>query len=235
MAGMPRTGAKSSRTGSSFWARGLVAILMWIAMRGAFAYQAAYEGFLMSTDLADAPIPILLTLEVNLAGVSGEVKTGMPMAGQGRLSGSEAFGRCELRTDIGAAVVTMNGACGPSLSTFEGTYVLKPDGEKPQAGTFTLQRTSQPGGAAGRGSSAVGRPSTASGSSAALPLRRCSREQISCLTACPRGDYAVERACVDECNRLKLACTNRAKRGGLPPSSPAPRGTPASTPLPRPR
>jgi hypothetical protein len=68
------------------WQRALRLALMCVSgitPLTSFAYQAAFEGLLISDNLSDPPIPIVLNLEVNLAGVSGMVKTGSPQPGAG--------------------------------------------------------------------------------------------------------------------------------------------------------
>jgi hypothetical protein len=86
------------------WQRALRLALMCVSgitPLTSFAYQAAFEGLLISDNLSDPPIPIVLNLEVNLAGVSGMVKTGSPQPGAGVLGGDEQFGTCDLRSDLG--------------------------------------------------------------------------------------------------------------------------------------
>src|SRR5262249_50012604 len=80
------------------------------------AYQARFEGWLVSDNASDAPVRILLDLEVNPVGLSGTVKTAPPLPGVGVVNGNEQFGTCDLRADLGRlTLLRMKGACGPSL------------------------------------------------------------------------------------------------------------------------
>src|SRR5215510_9852409 len=67
----------------------------------AAAYQTRFEGWLVSDNASEAPIRIVLDLEVNPVGLSGTVKTAPPLPGAGVVSGDEQFGTCDLRSDLG--------------------------------------------------------------------------------------------------------------------------------------
>jgi hypothetical protein len=176
----------------------------WTIPLTTFAYRAGFEGLLISDKLADPPIPITLSLEVNLATVSGKVKTKLPLPGEGVLYGDEQFGTCALRSDLGGlTLLTMKGSCGPSLPSFDGKYLLKLKDGTRQTGTFKLTkvRADKPApekypGAADRQSSEF------SGSTPA----QCIRANSACLVACPRGDYNAELLCVNHCKRNYSTC-----------------------------
>ena len=180
-----------------------------------FAYQASFEGWLISDNTSDAPIRIVLNLEVNLAGVSGTVKTGSPLPGAGVLGGDEVFGTCDLRSDLGRlTLLRMKGACGPSVSSFKGKYSLSLTNGKRQSGVFRLTKT---------GTDSEGRGQDVGESSPQvreyLTPTRCIKANSACLLACPRGDYNAELLCVRRCKQKLKACKGNR---GWTPDMPAP-------------
>jgi hypothetical protein len=176
------------------------------------AYQTAFDGWLVSDNPSDLPVPIALKLEVNLAGVSGTVKTGPPQLGGGVLRGDEQFGTCDLRSDLGQlTILRMKGGCGPTMSSFDGKYVLSLRNGRRQAGSFKLNRTNTVG----------ERPSSNMGESARQPREfwsptstHCIKGNSSCLLACPRDDQNAELQCVNRCKQKLKAC--KGNRGWVP-------------------
>ena len=169
-----------------------------------FAYQAAFEGLLISDNLSDPPIPIVLNLEVNLAGVSGMVKTGSPQPGAGVLGGDEQFGTCDLRSDLGQlTLLRMKGSCGPTMSSFTGKYMLSLRNGKRQSGVFRLNKKKVAGEGSGGDLSELGRPP---GGFSTLTPARCIKANNACLLACPRGDPNAELLCANRCKQKLNAC-----------------------------
>src|SRR5215510_12818827 len=119
------------------------------------ANQLRFEGWLISDNASDAPIRIVLDLELNPVGLSGTVKTAPPLPGAGVVNGDEQFGTCDLRSDLGQrTLLRLKGACGSSLPNFNGKYSLSLKNGKRQAGTFRLTKASD-------GSAAPGEPPAA--------------------------------------------------------------------------
>jgi hypothetical protein len=168
----------------------------------------------MSNKLADPPIPITLILEVNLAAVSGKVKTKVPLPGEGVLYGDAQFGTCDLRSDLGGlTLLTMNGSCGPTVPSFEGKYLLKLKDGSRQTGTFKLTKVRTDNTAQDKKPSAANNQySEFSGSTPA----QCIKANSTCLLACPRGDYNAELLCVNHCKRNYSSCKGgRGKPAGM--------------------
>lgn len=182
------------------------------------AYQTAFDGWLISDNPSDPSVPIALTLEVNLGAVSGTVKTGSPQPGAGVLRGDEQFGTCDLRSDLGQlTLLRMKGGCGPTMSSFNGKYVLSLRNGKPQAGIFKLNRTNTPG---GRSSSAPGEGVRQPGELSSLTPTRCIKANSACLLACPRGDHNTELLCANRCKQKLKACKgNRSWAPEVPDGS----------------
>ena len=179
-------------------------LVCWTIPLTTFAYRAGFEGLLMSDKLADPPIPITLSVEVNLAAVSGKVKTKLPLPGEGVLYGNEQFGTCDLTSDLGGlALLTMKGTCGPTVPSFEGKYLLKLKGGSRQSGTFKLTKVRTDKAAREKNPDTADRK--ASEFSASTPAR-CIRVNSACLLACPRGDYNAELLCAANCKRNYNAC-----------------------------
>jgi len=168
------------------------------------AYQARFEGWLISDDASDAPIHIVLDLEVNLIGLTGTVKSAPPLPGAGVVSGNEQFGTCDLRSDLGRlTLLRLKGACSSSLPNFSGKYSLSLRDGKRQAGIFRLTKAND----------GVAAPSEAPGPASDLPTEpsslsptRCIRANSACLIACPRGDYNAELLCANRCKQKLKAC-----------------------------
>jgi hypothetical protein len=182
------------------------------------AYQARFEGWLVSDNASDAPVRIVLELEVNPVGLSGTVKTAPPLPGAGVVSGDEQFGTCDLRTDLGRlTLLRMKGACGPSLPSFNGKYSLSLRDGRRQAGVFRLTKTND-------GNAASGEPPPAAGDAppepSSLTPTRCIRANSACLIACPRGDYSAELLCVNRCKQKLKIC--KANRPSIPDAQPTP-------------
>jgi hypothetical protein len=172
-----------------------------------FAYQAAFEGLLISDNPSDPPIPITLNLEVNLAGVSGMVKTGSPQPGAGVLGGDEQFGTCDLRSDLGQlTLLRMKGTCGSTMPSFTGRYVLSLRNGKRQSGTFRLSKKI----IAGESSTDLGESGRVPGTLSTVTPARCIKANNACLLACPRGDPSAELLCANRCKQKLNAC-KRAK------------------------
>ena len=188
------------------------------AARESFAYQAVFEGWLMSDSMSDAPIRIVLDLELSPEGVSGTVKTAVPQPGAGVVSGDRRFGTCDLRSELGdLTLLRMRGRCQASVSSFAGTYSLTSGDGRRQVGVFRLTKTSAGGSAAAKDPAVVGeQPREAS----SLTSARCSKANSACLLACPRGEYNAELLCANRCKRKLKAC----KAGGdsAPDQPPAP-------------
>ena len=184
-----------------------------------FAYQASFEGWLISDNASDPPIRIVLNLELNLAGVSGTVKTAPPLPGAGVLGGDEQFGTCDLRSDLGRlTLLRMKGPCGPSLSSFNGKYSVSLRDGKRQSGVFRLTKTST----GGQGlNEAPGEVDQQPPEFSSLTPTHCIKANSACLLVCPRGDYNAELLCVSRCKQKLKAC--KANRGLTPdmPAAPA--------------
>jgi len=168
------------------------------------AYQARFEGWLISDNASDAPIHIVLDLEVNLIGLSGTVKTSPPLPGAGVVSGDEQFGTCDLRSDLGRlTLLRLKGACSSSMPNFSGKYSLSQKGGRRQAGIFRLTKaddsSAPPGETPGAASDLPPEPSS-------LTPTRCIRSNSACLIACPRGDYNAELLCANRCKQKLKAC-----------------------------
>ncbi len=173
------------------------------------AYQTAFEGWLISGNPSDPPIPITLNLEVNLAGVSGIVKTGSPQPGAGVLGGDEQFGTCDLRSDLGQlTLLRMKGTCGPTMSSFTGKYVLSLRNGKRQSGMFRLNKKIIAG--EGPKGDYLGERARPPGEFSTLTPARCIKANNACLLACPRGDPNAELLCANRCKQ-KLNTCKRAK------------------------
>jgi len=196
-------------------------ILLALAAAGApldsAAYQARFEGWLISDNASDAPVRIVLDLEVNPLGLSGTVKTAPPLPGAGVVSGDEQFGTCDLRSDLGRlTLLRLKGACGSSLPSFNGKYSLSLKDGRRQSGIFRLTKADD-------GSVA---PAEAPGAASDVPQEtsrltptRCIRANSACLIACPRGDYNAELLCVNRCKqKLKVCKANRPSIPGAPPA-----------------
>ncbi len=184
-----------------------------IAPSPGLAYRAAFDGWLVNDNPSVPPVPIALSFEVNLAGVSGTVKTGPPQPGSGVLRGDEQFGTCDLRSDLGQlTLLRMKGGCGPIMSSFSGKYVLSFRGGRRQAGSFNLNKTNILG----------ERASSGAGETARQPREfwtptpaRCIKANSSCLLACPRDDQSAELQCVSRCKQKLKAC-KEGTRGPVP-------------------
>ena len=162
------------------------------------AYQARFEGWLISDDVSDAPIRIVLDLEINPVGLSGTVKIAAPLPGAGVVSGDQQFGTCDLRSDLGrVALLKMKGSCAPYMASFNGSYALRSRDGKRQVGVFKLTKTKSVGGFAEDPRTADEPPSLAS----PVTPTRCIRANSACLVACPRGDYNAELLCVNRCKQ----------------------------------
>lgn len=189
------------------WSRMLRLTLMLVSGVGpltSFAYQAAFEGLLISDNPSDPPIPIEMNLVVNVVGVSGTVKTGSPQPGAGVLRGDEQFGTCELRSDLGRfTLLRMKGSCGPAMSGFEGKYALSLTNGKRQSGMFRLSKANTP---AVGGKPDLGEGSRQSRELSNLTPARCMKSNSACLLACPRGDQNAELLCVNRCKQKLNAC-----------------------------
>ena len=195
-----------------------LAFICAIAPTPALAYQTALDGWLFSDNPSDPPVPITLNLEVNLAGVSGTVKTGSPQPGAGVLRGDEQLGICDLRSDLGRlTLLRMKGGCGPAMSSFNGKYVLSLSSGKRQAGSFKLSRTSTPDERLRSGS---GDSARQPGELSSLTPARCLKANSACLLACPRGDQSAELLCANRCKQKLKACKGR---GSWAPEVPEPR------------
>jgi hypothetical protein len=176
------------------------------------AYQSAFDGWLVSDNPSDPPVPIALKFEVNLAGVTGTVKTGPPQSGSGVLRGDEQFGTCDLRSDLGQlTLLRMRGACGPTMASFSGKYMLSLRNGRRQTGSFKLNKANTVG----------GRPSNEMGETARQPREfwsptptHCIKPNSSCLLACPRDDQSAELQCVNRCKQKLKAC--KGTRGWVP-------------------
>jgi hypothetical protein len=184
-----------------------------------FAYQASFEGWLISDNASDPPIRIALNLEVDLTGVSGTVKTGSPVPGAGLLGGDEVFGTCDLRSDLGRlTLLRMKGACGPSVSSFTGKYSLSLTNGKRQSGLFRLAKTGTDTEEPGQDVGEIGHqlPELPH-----LTSTRCIKANSACLLGCPRGDYNAELLCVNRCKQKLNAC--KGHKGWTPdmPAAPA--------------
>jgi len=180
------------------------------------AYQARFEGWLISDNASDAPIHIVLDLEVNLIGLSGTVKTAPPLPGAGVVSGNEQFGTCELRSDLGRlTLLRLKGACSSSLPNFNGKYSLSLKDGKHQAGIFRLTKANDGTAAASEAPGAASDLPPGPG----LSPTRCIRANSACLIACPRGDYNAELLCANRCKKKLKAC--KANRP-LDPDAPLP-------------
>ena len=183
-----------------------------VASSSVSAYQAAFDGWLVSDNPSDPPVPIAVKFEVNLAGVSGTVKTGPPQSGSGVVRGDEQFGTCDLRSDLGQlTLLRMKGSCGPTMSSFSGKYMLSLRNGRRQAGTFKLNKANALG----------GRPSSEAGETARQPLEywsptptHCIKPNSSCLLACPRDDQNAELQCVNRCKQKLKAC--KGTKGWVP-------------------
>lgn len=175
-----------------------------------FAYQAIFEGWLISDNASDPPIRVVLKLEVNLAGVSGTVKTASPLPGAGVLGGDEQFGNCDLRSDLGfLTLLRMQGRCGPAASSFDGTYTVHSADGKRQARAFRLTRTRTGGQGINEDLSRGSQPPR---EFSKLTPTRCIKANSACLLACPRGDYNGELLCA---NRCKQKTSSLQRKQGL--------------------
>jgi hypothetical protein len=202
---------------SSGWQRVLRLALVLVSGVGpltSFAYQAAFEGLLISDNPSDPPIPIEMNLVVNVAGVSGTVKTGSPQPGAGVIGGDEQFGTCDLRSDLGRlTLLRMKGSCGPAMSSFEGKYALSLTNGKRQSGVFRLSKAN---------TSSVGRKADPGesnrqfGQLSTLTPARCMKANSTCLLACPRGDQNAELLCVNRCKQKLNAC--KGTKSVVPPT-----------------
>jgi hypothetical protein len=205
------------------WRRMLRLALMLVGGVGpltSFAYQAAFEGLLISDNPSDPPIPIEVNLVVNLAGVSGTVETRSPQPGAGILGGIEEFGTCDLRSDLGRlTLLRMKGSCGPAMSSFEGKYALSLTNGKRQSGVFRLSRESPPNGERKADPLGGGRQSREFSN---LTPARCVKANSACLLACPRGDQNAELLCVNRCKQKLNTCKGKKS---LAPQSPDTRGS----------
>jgi len=179
------------------------------------AFQARFEGWLMSDNASDAPIRIVLDLEVNPVGLSGTVKTAPPLPAAGVVNGEEQFGTCDLRSDLGrVALLKMKGACAPYMVSFTGSYYLRARDGKRQVGVFKLTKTT---------STSIEGPRTAEAPPAAPTLTptKCIRANSACLGTCPRGDYNAELLCANRCKqKLKICKANRPSVPDAPPTPP---------------
>jgi len=191
-----------------------LAAICGIAPGPGLAYQAAFDGWLISDNPSDLPVPISLNLEVNLAGVSGIVKTGSPQPGAGVLRGDEQFGTCDLRSDLGQlTLLRMKGECGPALSSFKGKYVLSLRDGKRQAGVFTLKKKKDI--SIERQESDPGDTARQPDIFSSLTPTRCIKANTTCLLGCPRDDQSAELLCVNRCKQKLKAC--KAARNTPPP------------------
>ena len=189
-----------------------LAAICGIAPASGLAYQNAFDGWLVSDNPSDLPVPISLNLEVNLAGVSGMVKTGAPQPGAGVLRGDEQFGTCDLRSDLGQlTLLRMKGDCGPTMSSFKGKYVLSLRDGKRQAGVFNLKKKSI---SSERPGSDLGDTTQQPDVFSNLTPTRCIKANTTCLLACPRGDQSAELLCVNRCKQKLKAC--KASRSTAP-------------------
>ena len=180
------------------------------------AYQARFEGWLISDNASDAPIRIVLDLEVNPLGLSGTVKTAPPLPGAGVVSGDEQFGTCDLRSDLGRlTLLRMKGACGSSLPNFNGKYSLSLGDGRRQSGIFRLTKANDGSAPPGQ---APGAPSEVLPETSSLTPTRCIRANSACLVACPRGDYNAELLCVNRCKQKLKAC--KSNRPSIPDTAP---------------
>ena len=175
-----------------------LALICGIAPPLGLAYQTTFDGLLVSDNPSDPLVSIELTLEINLAGISGSVKTGSPQPGAGVLRGDEQFGICDLRSDLGRlTLLRIKGACSPTMSSFNGKYVLSLSSGKRQTGSFKLNRTR----------SQSQRPGNAPGEAIpGLTPARCINANGACLVACPRGDQSAELLCANRCKQKLKAC-----------------------------
>ena len=179
------------------------------------AYQARFEGWLISDNTADTPIRIVLDLEVNPVGLSGMVKTAPPLPAAGVVSGDEQFGTCDLRSDLSrVALLKMKGQCAPYMASFDGSYSLRSQDGKRQVGVFKLTKTNS---ASTEGPRTVDEPSPVAPT---LTPTRCIRANSACLIACPRGDYNAELLCANRCKQKLKTC--KANRPSIPDAPPTP-------------
>jgi hypothetical protein len=174
----------------------------------ALAYQAKFEGLLLSGKLSDPPLPIALKLNVSLAGVSGEVTTALPAPGKGALRGTQQFGHCDLYAEfLEHRVLRMKGQCNPAMRAFEGTYTIKVKGRHRQAGTFKLTRTSEPGES---DKLAEGHRRGSKSAGAAPSGAQCLELHGTCLRVCSQVNYDNPQYCVNRCKRRLRECEARA-------------------------
>jgi hypothetical protein len=182
------------------------------------AYQARFEGWLVSDNASDAPIHIVLDLELNPVGLSGTVKTAPPLAAAGVVNGNEQFGTCDLRSDLSRlALLKMKGPCVAYMASFNGAYSLYARDGKRQVGVFRLTRTSSGDAPSTAGPGTAGEVAPERSS---LTPTRCIRANSACLVACPRGDYNAELLCVNRCKQKLKVC--KASRPLTPDAPPTP-------------
>lgn len=183
------------------------------------AYQLRFEGWLISDNASDAPVRIVLDLDLNPVGLSGTVKTAAPLPGAGVISGDEQFGTCDLRSDLGrVALLRMKGPCAPYMASFNGSYSLRSRDGKRQLGVFKLTKASSSGGTLAEAPRTTDEAPPVAPS---LTPTRCIRANSACLIACPRGDYNAELLCTNRCKQKLKAC--KANRLSTPdaPRTPA--------------
>lgn len=179
-----------------------LAILWGLASASALASPSTFDGWLISDNASDPPIPIAVELDLGITGITGSVRTGPPQAGAGALRGDEQFGTCDLRSDLGQlTLLRMKGACSTSMATFNGKYVLSLNSGRRLAGTFKLNRKLVPGQVPGSALGTVPRSDLPG-----LTPMRCLKANNACLLACPRGDQNSELLCANRCKQKLKAC-----------------------------
>jgi hypothetical protein len=182
-----------------------------VAPSAGLAYQVALNGWLVSDNPSDPPVPVELKFEVNLASISGTVKTGPPQIGSGVVRGDEQFGTCDLRSDLGQlTLLRMKGSCSPSMSSFNGKYQLSLRNGRRQGGSFRLKKTST----GERQNSDMGETARQPREFWTPTPTHCIKPNSSCLLACPRDDQNAELQCVNRCKQKLKAC--KGTKGWIP-------------------
>ena len=182
-------------------AASLLAFLVALLPLDAHAYRATYEGVLVSEQSSDPPVPVVLTMDVSLGAIRGNVETRLPLIGQGEVDGLEKFGTCEVHGNIGpATVLRLRGNCGMSDSVFEGSYRIRVRDKPYQQGTFRMTRVGTPGSPA-TGQGVLDEPTFGGGS-----MTRCIDSNRMCLAGCRLSDYNETLLCTNRCRSAMARC-----------------------------
>lgn len=180
------------------------------------ASATAYTGHLVPGKY-EMVISITLEMKLREGVITGTASALMPNPTEAFITGTYMAGLCNITVTFrNQTKANLKGNCGQER--FEGDYKMFPAEGKKQTGVFNLQADRKARVENTEAEVVDAPPNTAV---------NCLKRKVSCLTACPRGDYNAEFLCANLCRRKEAVCKGKAKAAAaLPPAGqkpPAPR------------